>query len=66
MSIVPINKINKVINKRPSGAPVAHRVERVPYRLIPERSDPGLNPAHGQFLHVLPLYLPHPPLYLTL
>ena len=33
---------------------VAHRVGRVPLRLSPDRSDPGLIPARGPLLHVLP------------
>ena len=38
--IIPIiiGLIHLLLNK-------AHRVEREPYRLSPERSDPGLNPA---------------------
>ena len=33
---------------------MAHRVERVPCRLSPDRSDQGSNPARGHLLHVLP------------
>ena len=37
-----------------SGHPVVHRVERVPWRLSPDRRDPGLIPAHRLLLHVFP------------
>ena len=33
---------------------MAHQVDRVPLRLSPEISDPGLIPARGPLLHVLP------------
>jgi hypothetical protein len=36
------------------GAPVAHWVERVPLRPSPDHSDPGLIPACGPLLDVLP------------
>ena len=40
-------------SKKMGGAPEAHRVEHVPYRLSPDRSNPGLNIARGPLLHVL-------------
>ena len=33
---------------------VALCVEHIAYTLSPDRSDPGLNPARGPLLHVLP------------
>ena len=47
------------------GALVGHCVERVPYRLSPDHSDPGSNPARGPLLHVLP-YISHSFLSITL
>ena len=46
--------------------PLANRVERTPYRLSPEQSDPGLNPALGNLLACTPLYLPYLPLSVSL
>ena len=34
-------------------AAVAHWVQRVPYRLSPDRSAPGSEPARGRLMHVL-------------
>ena len=36
------------------GTPVVHRVERVPLRLRPYRSDPSSIPVRGPSLHALP------------
>ena len=44
------------------GAPVDHRVEHVPYRLCPDRSES----CPGSMLHIPSRYLPFLRLYLTL
>ena len=44
----------KVTLNNNKGALVAHWAERVPYRLSPERSDPGLSPSRVHLLHALP------------
>ena len=48
------------------GAPVAHQVERVPYRLRPKKQQPGFESCPWSFAACPPLHLPHLPLYLTL
>ena len=46
------------------GTPVARRVQRVPLRQSPIRSDPGLIPARGPLPP--PLSLPYLPVHLNL
>ena len=40
-------------NTQKGAAPVAHQVEHVPYRLSPDHSNLGLNPACGPLLQLL-------------
>ena len=47
-------KVNTQKEQNVGGAPVAHRVEHVPYSLSPEHSNLCLNPARGPLPHVLP------------
>ena len=54
-SVTTSSSVTSVINKHKYGdTPVVHRVERVPLSHSPDRSHPGLIPARGPLLLVLP------------
>lgn len=45
-------------SEKTTGALVAHQVKHVPLKLSPYCSGPGLSPAQGPLLHLIPSFYP--------
>ena len=52
-----VKRFERPLVRKPGGGgvPVAHRVERVPLRLSPDRGDPGSNPDRADYCVSSPL-----------